>query len=337
VKKNTIILILVILSLASISFSIYIFTYNKVLASQSILQRSCNPDTGTLDYQLLSPDIAWLSANEFLVRQQQTTTSYADLKKSVSIILQNAQGDYAFYFEDLTTGAWVGINENKEFMPLSLFKVPVMIATLKEVEIGQASLDQKVVLDKLDIDNKSGLLWKKGSGYEITVKDLLINLIHHSDNTASEALTRHVISKEIMFESVIAMGLPEPTLNDTRVTAREYSNMLRSLYFSNYLRRPFSELALTIMLESDFNSQIPAGLPKNIKVAHKVGFYVWEGYYHDCGIIYAPNKPYLLCVMSMDSSAEEADKIISQLSKIVYSSVTANNATTYIRNSTNNS
>jgi len=329
VKKNTIILILAVLTIVSVSLSIYFITYNKILASQSILQRACNPDTGTLDYQLLSPDIAWLSANDFLVRQQQTTTSYADLKNSVSIVLKNTQGHYAFYFEDLTTGAWVGINENEQFMPLSLFKVPIMIATLKEVELGEASLDQQVVLDKLDIDNKSGTLWKNGPGYRITVKDLLIELIQHSDNTASNALTRHVISNEIMFDSVVAMGLPAPTLNDTRVTPKQYAGMLRGLYFSNYLRRPFSELALTLMLNTDFNSQIPAGLPESIKVAHKVGFYVWEGYYHDCGIVYVPKKPYMLCVMSMNSNAEEADRIISQLSKIVYASVTANNATMY--------
>jgi beta-lactamase class A len=326
-KKNTLILSLVIITLISVSFSIYLFTFNKILANQSILQRACNPDTGTMDYQLLSPDIAWLSANDFLLRQQQTTTRYSDLKNSVSIILSNTKGQYAFYFEDLTTGAWIGINENQEFMPLSLFKVPVMIATLKEVETGQATLDQVVVLDKLDIDNRSGDLWKKGAGYKITVKDLLLHLIHQSDNTAFEALNRHVIDKDIMFESVIAMGLPEPTLNDTRVTVKEYSAMLRGLYFSTYLRKPFSELALTLMLESDFNSQIPAGLPKDVKVAHKVGFYTWEGYYHDCGIIYATNKPYLLCVMSMNTDIKEADRVISQISKITYDSVVANNST----------
>jgi len=300
------------------------------LSREGIFQQSCNPDTGTANYQLLSPDIAWLSANEFLLRQHQTTTSYADLKNSVSIILQNTQGHYAFYFEDLTTGANVGINENEEFMPLSLFKVPVMIATLKEVEIGEASLNQKVVLDKLDLDNNSGTLWQKGPGYATNVKDLLIALIKHSDNTASNALSRHVISNPVMFESVVAVGLPEPTMNDTRVSPKQYAGMLRSLYFSNYLRKPFSELGLTLMLDTDFNSQIPAGLPKDIKVAHKVGFYIWEGYFHDCGIIYAPKKPYLLCVMSKNSNSAEADKVISQLSRIVYASVVADNSTVSI-------
>ena len=323
-KKNTIIFILVILTILSALSTIYLLAYSKIISDQDKLKQSCNNDNGINDYQLLSSDIAWLNVNDFWIRQRQTTASYDDLKKSVSIILQNAEGDYAFYFEDLTTGAYIGINENEPFMPLSLYKVPVMIAALKEIELGELSLDKKIVLTGPDIDNRSGQLWMKGVGYETNVKELLIELIQHSDNTASLALMNHVISDQTFSESILAAGLPDPSLNDTRVTPKQYANMLRSLYFSNYLRRPFSELALTIMLDTDFNSQIPAGLPKDVKVAHKVGFYISEGYYHDCGIIYVPNKPYMLCVMSKNSTAEEADKIISQLSRIVYTYVPAN-------------
>jgi len=121
------------------------------------------------------------------------------------------------------------------------------------------------------------------------------------------------------------MGLPQSE-NFTYITPKDYANMLRGLYFSNYLRRPFSELALTIMLETDFNSQIPAGVPNTVKVAHKVGFYVNEGYYHDCGIVYASNTPYILCIMSKGGSPDEADRVMSQVSKIIYDRVTASNS-----------
>jgi beta-lactamase class A len=325
VKKNIIILFLVIVVLLSISINVYQREYNKILLKQSELNTACNRDLGNTNYQLLSPDIAWLSVDDFLTKQQHMTTSYQDMKGNINLILQNAQGQYAFYFEDLTTGAWVGINEKDEFIPLSLLKVPTMIATLKEVEDGNLSLDQYVILSEKDMDNRSGGLWKEGPGYAITVKDLLIKLIKDSDNTAELALVNHVISDEVLLESTSAIGFTESG-NVTMVTPKEYANMLRGLYFSNYLRRPFSELALTMMLETNFNSQIPAGIPSTVKVAHKVGFYTWEGYYHDCGIIYAPDKPYILCIMSKGSNAEEADRVISQLSKLVYERVTANNS-----------
>ena len=208
-KKNTIIFILVILTILSALSTIYLLAYSKIISDQDKLKQSCNNDNGINDYQLLSSDIAWLNVNDFWIRQRQTTASYDDLKKSVSIILQNAEGDYAFYFEDLTTGAYIGINENEPFMPLSLYKVPVMIAALKEIELGELSLDKKIVLTGPDIDNRSGQLWMKGVGYETNVKELLIELIQHSDNTASLALMNHVISDQTFSESILAAGLPD--------------------------------------------------------------------------------------------------------------------------------
>jgi beta-lactamase class A len=103
--------------------------------------------------------------------------------------------------------------------------------------------------------------------------------------------------------------------------------MLRSLYLSSYLRRPMSEIALNTMLYTKYNSQIPAGVPSNVPVAHKIGFYFQEGYFHDCGIVYVPKKPYILCVMSKNTNQIEANKIISAVSKIVYDYVNTGNVT----------
>jgi len=300
---------------------------NNILQQKQTLTNTCNIDATSSNYTLPSSDIAWLNVDVFLEKQKETAATYDDLKRSLSFIIGSTRGQFALYYEDLTTGASIGINEQEEFVPVSLLKVPLMIATLKSVETGSVSLDQTVTLQKEDIDSNSGVLWKQGAGYQITVKDLLINLIQHSDNTAVYALSRHVVTDEMVAESRATLGLNSTSgANDSNnITPKEYSDMLRGLYFSNYLRKPFSELALTIMLNTDYNSQLPAGVPKNIQVAHKIGVYTTEGYYHDCGIIYAPGKPYILCVMSKNTDAVEADKVISQISRIVYDYVTTNN------------
>ncbi|MGV8086263.1 MAG: serine hydrolase [Candidatus Woesearchaeota archaeon] len=292
---------------------------------QNELFEKCNLETISSEYELLSPDITWLSANAFIEKQKYLIIDYAPLKKNLSIFLDQVDGNYSLYFEDLTTGAWAGINEREKFIPLSLLKVPTLIATLKEVELGHVLFNTTVVLNIEDIDARSGDLWKKGPGYNLTVKDLMEEMIKHSDNTALLTLNRRVITDETFFESRLAMGLPAPTLDEPLLTPKEYSNMLRGLYLSSYLRRPFSELALTLMLETDFNSQIPAGLPPDIRVAHKVGFYDFAGSYHDCGIIYAPNNPYILCIMSTNTTSKEADKVMSEVSRIVYDFISSRN------------
>ena len=112
------------------------------------------------------------------------------------------------------------------------------------------------------------------------------------------------------------MGVPKLESKES-VSPKDYANILRSLYFSNYLKREFSELALSLMLETDYNSQLPKGIPKNIKISHKIGMSVNGMSFHNCGIIYT-KEPYILCVMSKNSTQEESDKIISKISKQIY-------------------
>jgi beta-lactamase class A len=328
ISVKFVVIVLSVLVVACGILIVYQHYANIALNNKNLLNTNCNADAGMNNYQVMSTDVAWLNVYTFLVGQQRSTLNYASLKYGLSIYMQNTKGTYSLYFEDLNTGAWFGVKESDAFMPFSLLKIPVMIATLKEVELGRISLDQKIILESSDLDPKSGELWKKGVGYEISVRDLLIALVKHSDNTALLALSRHAISEQTFIEAKLASGLP-PLTNDTTVSPKQYSNMLRGLYFSHYLRKPFSELALTLMMDTDFNSQLPAGLPKDIKIAHKVGIYNLEGTYHDCGIIYAKDRSYILCVMSKNTDLAEADRVISQISKIVYDYV-SKNATTIV-------
>jgi beta-lactamase class A len=149
---------------------------------------------------------------------------------------------------------------------------------------------------------------------------MLIYLIEESDNTAFYTLI-DLVSEEEFETARVAMGLPN--LKDpSAISPRDYANMLRSLYLSTYLRRTFSEVALSLMINTDFDSGLPSGVPKSVKVAHKVGFSVSKGYFHDCGIIYDVHSdnihPYILCVMSKNSTQQEANKVISNVSKTVY-------------------
>jgi beta-lactamase class A len=269
-------------------------------------------------FELLSPTIAWMNTEDFLNKQKTLNVNYLPLKEKISEYLNKFPTEiYGFYFEDLTTGAWVGVNEKEEFMPRSLFKVPVMAAVLKKVEDGEISLNQSVFINQEDIDPQSGKLWENGTGYSITVKELLISMIQNSDNTALTALANHFLTDEDYLMAVSMMGLTnKPGVQ--LLTPKKYSNLLRSFYLSTYLKRPFSELALTIMLETEFNSQLPAKLPKDVKISHKVGVDLKQGFFHDCGIIYLPNHPYILCIMSKNNTQDRADEAISELSKMVY-------------------
>lgn len=273
-------------------------------------------------FSLLSPDIAWMETDDFLAIQNQYSVSYQGMKQEMLELLNSSKvhGNYGVYFEDLNTGSWIGINERDEFIPASLLKVPIMVAVLKKVEKGDIALDQRVTIVAEDINLNSGTLGTQGAGYVLTVKDLLTYLIKESDNTALFTLYRNFLTDNDVLEARLAMGIS--LYGDKAVLGpKHYSNILRSLYYSAYLRRTFSELALSIMSETDYDTQMKAGLPPNVHISHKIGFFKTpegvEGY-HDCGIIYHPRKPYMLCIMSKNTDQATAKFVISNLSKLVY-------------------
>jgi beta-lactamase class A len=270
------------------------------------------------NFTLLNPEIADLSTDEFLKLQENLIVTYKPLKEEIINITKNRNGIYGIYFEDLTTGAWIGINEKEEFVPASLLKTPLMGAILKKVERGELSLNATMILTKDDLNNKSGTLYARGEGYNITIRRLVKFLANESDNTAENVLTRSLTVKDVI-ESQAGLGLTlpnnlYPTLN---LSPKEYSNIFRSLYYSSYMRRTFSQLALS-MLSNTTISFIRSGVPDGIIVSHKFGIYKSLGIYHDCGIIYYPKRPYMLCIMSKNTDRQEAESVMYNISKTVY-------------------
>ena len=112
------------------------------------------------------------------------------------------------------------------------------------------------------------------------------------------------------------------------MNVKEYSSFFRVLYNSSYINKESSEFALELLAESKFTEGIKSGVPKNIVVSHKFGEQINKNsllQLHDCGIVYAPKKPYILCVMTRGNNFDELADIIKNISKITYDSVTGNN------------
>jgi hypothetical protein len=68
------------------------------------------------------------------------------------------------------------------------------------------------------------------------------------------------------------------------------------------------------------------GLPPGIPVADKFGEWAPGGdsdirQLHDCGIIYYPGNPYLLCVMSRGLSYDDLSGVIGDVSRVTFNEV----------------
>ena len=218
---------------------------------------------------------------------------------------------------------WTGINENMNFIPASLYKVPVLITYLKLAETNPTLLDETVTftnpIEANTQDIRPGKTLIEGQTYSI--RELLRRMVVYSDNDAQFFLLNHIDAH--YFEDVfsdLGFAPPRPSVAENAITPKQYAFFLRVLYNSSYLSRSDSEAALKLLSEAEFKDGIEAGLPQGTIVAHKFGEFkdAMTIELHDCGIIYSKPHTYTLCVMTKGRKVEDLEDSIKGISKIIY-------------------
>ncbi len=253
------------------------------------------------------------------------------LKQGISDFVdeQKTQGvidDAAIYFRDLNNGPWFGIKEKDKFLPASLLKVPLMLSFLKEATDQPDLLDKKFVYQGGSRNNEYFKASQElENNHTYTLDEALSYMIKYSDNNSSHVLS-FAISTDTLLSSYQDLGIQSPDQPDYAISARIYASFFRILYNSTFLSKQYSEKALRLLSETAFDQGIVAGLPpsSSIKVAHKFGerkVNTLTKQLHDCGIVYYPGKPYLLCIMTRGGNFDQLATFISQVSKKVYDSI----------------
>jgi len=236
----------------------------------------------------------------------------------------------AVYYRDLNNGPWFGINEKEYFSPASLIKVPLMIAYYKQAETDPSILSKEIEntrpynLDEQNIAPTKFLELNK----KYTIDQLINQMIIYSDNIAYQNLLSSIDNSLVykVYEDLgvdISKAKENPSGNIIRV--KDYASFFRILYNSSYLNRTMSEKALKLLSQTTYRNGLAAGIPSNINVSHKFSerryIETEEHQLHDCGIIYSPNTPYLICIMTRGNNFNNLEKTISQISKTIYNNI----------------
>ena len=314
---------IVFFTIAFITFFLMGFFFNNYSSSK----RSMSDDSTTQiredssEYKYVNP---LLFASDFEVKYselddlQEKLEKYIDDKKN-----KNGVESVSVYFREMDSGKWTGIVEDDSYAPASMLKVVTLIAVLKKASLDPSILTQKKYYE---YEDNSGQYYKSKplqTGL-YNVLTLLQQMIVYSDNTAMDLVDQDNILdivelyKDLKLSSPI--GSPENFMSP-----RSYSRFFRALYNATYLTRNYSEQALKLLTYTSFEKGLRQGVPTNIEISHKFGEYtsLEDGVIkyrelHDCGIIYHSSQPYLLCVMTKGDDFLSLEKIIGDISKIVF-------------------
>ena len=275
-----------------------------------------------------------------MIKGVNNSPAYASMKAQVASYIAKQQANGLFSasvdFRDIDVPDGFTLSGSQMYTPASLDKVPLMMAYYKIAETDPTILSKEIEYPgTTDADStesiKSTVQLTPGATY--TIEELIEHMIRYSDNNATDLLKDYLntTNNAGAYTTVFSdLGIDPSTINDytDNMTVVQYSVFLRALYNATYLNWDDSEHALQLLSETDFSAGIESGVPNDTLVAQKFGEVklvdssnkLLGRELNNCGIIYYPDHPYLLCIMTRATgdNIQALENEVESISNIVY-------------------
>ena len=95
-------------------------------------------------------------------------------------------GRAGIWVKHVTTGETAGVRDAEIFNSASVIKIPVLVLAFQMAERGEINLDERITIRKEDIRGGSGIFRYHDAGLQPTVRDVLLQMVITSDNTATD-------------------------------------------------------------------------------------------------------------------------------------------------------
>ncbi len=252
-----------------------------------------------------------------------------DLEAQVTALGQS--DNVSLYYKNLNKNYEIAINADRSWVPASMVKAYVVVEAYRQKEAGLVNFDQRILIkieNVVPTELEAPDYQPLRAGVRATVRELVYAMVVQSDNTAFNTLI-DVLDRRNISSSLKRLGLTDTVVGEklslngdqyeldsaatgrqsNRTTVRDFGRLFIMLYEGKISQ---SEEILAIFKKQKFHDMLPALLPADVVVAHKTG--TFAPYYHDGGIIYKPNEPFVLVVFTNSGNPSA----VAQLSKVAY-------------------
>ncbi len=260
----------------------------------------------------------------------------AELVARLRGLCDGAGGEVGVAVVHVETGRAVAIEGERQLPLYSVFKLPLAVSVLQDVEENRLRLEQKVrVAPEEATPGWKGNtdLWRRP--VELTVAELLELSLVRSDNTSSDKLLGLVGGPEAVTRRMRALGFRNISI---RTTVREFAlrrenpntgaasdlaSLLARLQEGRILQPPQLTLLLGLMERSTTGlRRLRGDLPAGTKVADKTGTGDAGSATNDVGLITLPDgRGHLSVAVLLSGSklpAEAQEKLIAGLARVAY-------------------
>jgi beta-lactamase class A len=266
-----------------------------------------------------------------------------NVEKSIEQHATSIKGKVGVSAMLLETGATFSYHGNQRYPMQSVYKFPIGMAVLHQIDQGKLRLDQKVLVPPSDYIPQPGyspIRDKFPEGADLSIQELLRYSVMESDGSASDALLKVMGGIEVADEYIHELGVKDMAIaitekiqvaNDTIQyqnwsTPEAMTKLLKIFYTEDPLSEASQALLLKFMIESKTGTKRLKGLlPSGTIVAHKTGTSAtYDGLAratNDAGIIILPNGHHMaISVFISDAyaSPEARDQVIASISKTLF-------------------
>ncbi len=295
-----------------------------LLPASKIVKQDCSKE-----YPFISSDIDCQSIDE-------KANQVEGLHKTITQVVESEKGQHhiiraSVFYRDLNTRRWFGVNDLDKFYPASLIKLPIAIMYYKVAELEPYIFDNTLQIPA-DMGDNSDQHYPPAdpllAGQTYSIREMIRHMLIYSDNAPFSALYD---GGKLFRDKILSdLGIYSPPTGQSQemwnVTARSYANIFRMLYNASYVNITSANEILSLLSQSTFKNGIVAGVPGSVKVSHKFGEAegtladgtVQSRILNDCGIVYKPDAPYILCLMLEGQDYGDMEKVMQRISHEAY-------------------
>ena len=269
------------------------------------------------------------------------------LEQRLKTISDGAQGTVGLTVVHIESGKTISINGQSQLPLYSVFKLPLAIAIIKDVEENHLRLDQKVHGTPAEIvpgTPGNAALWEKPTIYE--VRELIDFSISRSDNTSADKLLELAGGPQKVTERLKSLGFQNLDIHTTVAeyvksrqnpntgSADDLAKLLVQLQQGKLLQPAHTKLLIGYMRRATTGlHRLRGNLPEGTVVADKTGSGEKDEatqaakVTNDVGIITLPNRGHLaIAVLVSESKLPDADqeKLIADVARAAYDAYAAN-------------
>jgi beta-lactamase class A len=264
------------------------------------------------------------------------------LSARLKAIADHAGGNASVSVIHVETGRSASVNGSAKLPLYSVFKLPLAIAVLKDVEEKRLQIDQKVAVNPSDIVPgvpSNTQMWLKP--VERSISELIDVSIALSDNTSSDKLLQLVGGPDAVTRRMRSFGFAQIQIqttirdflntrkNQNTGSADDLAKLLAQLHKSEILQPAGQEVLIGSMQRATTGLRRLRGkLPAGTVVADKTGSGELNettkipNTTNDVGLITLPNKGGHLAIAVLlhgsSLSAAEQEKVIAEIARAAY-------------------